>query len=383
MSGAFQTRSTATPSTPPLPTLRTTRVEDYPQIQKLESAHGLLTLSQQDWRGLWLDNPLWKRLGERWPIGWVLEDSAGRIVGSLANIPTLYTLGGRELIAATGRAWVNAKEYRGVALWLMDEYFHQARADLLINSTVNALAVEAFGAFGSARVPLGDWEQSAFWITHYRGFAKTALRIKNIPLPGLLAYPAAVGLKIRDLFKRQPLPPGKTSMEISQSDHFDDRFDAFWMELVKQNPEKLLAVRDRQTLSWHFGGPMRAGELWIFTASRGGLLRAYCVLKRQDHPASGLVRMRLVDHQTLDPDEGHLSAMLGPALRRCASEGIYILEHVGCDLPKMREFDRGAPYRRKLGSWPFYYSATDHALHAELARPEHWDPSSYDGDASL
>jgi hypothetical protein len=383
MERSFQTHSKSAAATLPLPTLRPARLEDYPQIERLESSHNLLTLPLQDWQSIWLENPLWPRLGNRWPIGWVLEDSAGRVVGSLANIPTLYTFKGRELIAATGRAWVNAVEYRGVALQLMDEYFHQEGADLFINSTVNALAVEAFSAFGSSRVPLGDWEQAAYWITNYRGFARTALGIKGTPLPGLLAYPAAVGLKIRDLFKRHPLPPVTHSAEIGQTNIVDARFDTFWTELVNQNPNKLLAVRDRRTLSWHFAGPMRTGDLWIFTASRNGLLRAYCVFKRQDHPASGLVRMRLVDHQTLDSHEDHLSAMLAPALRRCIVEGIYLLEHVGCDLPKMRAFDRTAPYRRKLGSWPFYYSATDPALHARLASPEHWDPSSFDGDASL
>ena len=366
----------------PLPLLRPARFEDYPQIERLESSHGLLTLPADDWRGLWLDNPLWRRAGEEWPIGWVLEDAAGAVVGSLGNIPSLYTYRDCELIAATGRGWVVASEYRGLALWLMDEYFHQPAVDLFINTTVNALAVDAFSALGSVRVPLGDWFTAAYWITRHCAFARTALRIKAVPLPGLLAIPAAGLLRLKDAFGVRPLPAPVASVVVERADAFDARFDAFWTELVRQNPGRLLGVRDGRTLSWHFGRPIRAGQAWIFTASRNHLLRAYCVLKRQDHPQSGLVRMRLVDYQNLEAEE-LLPGLLRAALERCQAEGIYALEHVGCDLPKMRSLDRCAPYRRKLPAWSFHYKAVDPALDADLRRPEVWDPSGFDGDASL
>ena len=365
-----------------LPLLRPARFEDYPQIERLESSHGLPTLRADDWRGLWLDNPLSRRPGDKWPIGWVLEDADGTVVGSLGNIPSLYTYQDRELIAATGRGWVVASEYRGLALWLMDEYFHQQGVDLFINTTVNSLAVDPFSAFGSVRVPLGDWDTAAYWITRHRAFARTALRIKAVPLPGLLAIPAGALLRFKDAFGVRPLPTLAASVVVERADAFDSRFDAFWAELVRQNASKLLAVRDCQTLSWHFAGPIRTGQAWIFTASRNHLLRAYCVLKRQDHPQSGLVRMRLVDYQNLE-SEDLLPGLLRAALERCKAEGIYALEHVGCDLPKMRSLDRFAPYRRKLPAWPFYYKAGDPMLDADLRKPEVWDPSAFDGDASL
>jgi hypothetical protein len=379
------TASAGTPSkpkTPPRPTLRAARLEDYTQIERLESSHGLLTLAEHDWRALWVDNPLRPRLGPDWPIGWVLEDPDHRIVGSLENLTTLYAYRGREIIAVTGRGWVVSADYRPMALWLMDEYFNQ-NADLFINTTVNSLAVDAFGAFGSVRVPLGEWESGAFRVTGYRGFAAAALRIKGFPLPRLLAFPAAMALRLKDLFTLESLPAMTSSVTIEQAETFDARFDAFWQEFVRQNPNKLLAARDSQTLRWHFAGPMRQGQVWIFTTSRNGLLRAYCILKRQDHPPSGLVRMRLVDHQTLEPDSDLLTAMLWPAVRRCLAERIHVLEQVGLSLPKMRTFERYAPYRRKLPAWPFYYHAADPVIQKDLQSPLVWDPSTYDGDASL
>ena len=102
----------------------------------LEASQELDVMPRDDWRNLWLNNPLWPRLGNDWPIGWVLEDGGGRLVGSLVNIPTLYTFRGRELVCANGRGWVATPEVRGFALCLMDEYFNQPGADLFINTTV-------------------------------------------------------------------------------------------------------------------------------------------------------------------------------------------------------------------------------------------------------
>src|SRR4051812_45469053 len=83
---------------PALPELRLTRLDDYPQIERLESSHNLLPSSADDWRGFLCDHPYRRRIGDDWPIGWVLEDHAGRIVGSIVNIPSVFRFRGRELI---------------------------------------------------------------------------------------------------------------------------------------------------------------------------------------------------------------------------------------------------------------------------------------------
>jgi hypothetical protein len=295
----------------------------------------------------------------------------------------MYVMGGRRLIAATGRAWVVREQYRGIALWLMDEYFNQSGVDLFINTTVNSRAVDPFKAFGSLAVPTGDWESAAFFITNYRGFAAAALRIKHFPLPGLLWPFAASVLKMKDMLCSSRPARASDGLVIEQAGEFDGQFDNFWQELQRQNPAKMLGVRDCQTLTWHFAGSLRTAHAWILTASRGGLMRAYAVLKRQDHPQSRLTRIRLVDYQTIEPDVDTLSPLIDFALRKCVNDRIHVMEHVGCNLPKMRIFDRHAPYRRRLPAWPYYYKASDLAVEEALQQPLAWDPSSYDGDASL
>jgi hypothetical protein len=363
------------------PRLRQARFEDYAKISLLETSNELQSQPESDWRGVWLDNPLWSRLESRWHIGWVLEDAAGSIVGSIMNVPSRYIFQGRELLCANGRAWVASPQYRGIALMLMDEYFNQDGADLFINTTVGPMALNILNEL-AVRVPLGDWESVSYWITGYRRFAHRALEKMRIPRPDLLDGLAGAMLRLKDGLLGKTLPDAPASVTIDAAPDFDSRFDGFWTELALQNQHKLLAVRDRPTLAWHFAIPLRRGRLRIFTGSRNGLLRAYCILKRHDQPG-GFTRMRVVDYQTLESDSDLLPALLRAALRKCAEENIDMMDLLGRGIPKMRAFDQFAPYHHKVANWPFYYRATDPALCAELVQPRAWDPSSYDGDASF
>ena len=69
------------------PFIRLAKFEDYDQIEAVESRHGLTVKSRDQWLALWLNNPAYLELRD-WPIGWVIEDGNGQIVGSLGNVPT-------------------------------------------------------------------------------------------------------------------------------------------------------------------------------------------------------------------------------------------------------------------------------------------------------
>jgi hypothetical protein len=368
------------PAKSPRLNLRPTHFEDYAQIVALEGPLNPQAPTPDEWRALWQGNPLWADVGNTWPIGWVLEGRDGRIVGSLGNIPLLYHFRGERLIGASGRGWVVEPEYRGFALWLLDERFHQPRVDVFMDTTISPLALEAFDEFAH-RVPAGDWETIAYCIVDYRTFVARALQKINAPFAPALASPAAAGLRLKDALFGKALPRAVASVEIEAADRFDSRFDAFWHELLRQNSETLLAARDGATLSWHFATASRRQRVWILTASRNGRLRAYAIFKRAGG-SEELSRMRLVDFQTLEPETDLLPSLLGAALRRCAHEGVCVLEKAGTGLNKTRDFERFAPYRRKQ-TWPTFYRAVDPALAVELRRPEVWDPSEFDGDASL
>lgn len=359
--------------------LREARVQDYKGIAALEASQGLVSKPVEEWRRLWAGNPCYEEIGPRWPIGWVLEDG-DYIVGCLTNVPLSYTFRGRKLLVAAGRGWTVQDEYDGYALMLMNEYFSQENVDLFLTNTVNNKAAEALSTFGSLRVPVGDWEAASFAIAEYRGFAESALRIKGIPLAGLLSYPAGLVLSLKDRLTSKPIP--ESDIDISVSRDFDQRFDNFG-EILSQRSEALVAVRSRKVLKWHFSTPFERDRLWVMTAARNGNLEAYAVFQRRDEAQYGLKRMRMVDFQACDWHDEYCGAMMRRAYEECRAQGIHVLEHAGCDLEKTRVFDEFAPHRRKLPGWSFLYLTKDEELAEQLARPDAWEPSSYDADTSL
>jgi hypothetical protein len=362
------------------PRFREARFTDYPAIHELESVFFPDSLPPADRRSLFVDNPLWPRLADTWPVGWVLEDAAGRIVGSLTNIPSAYLLDGEELLSANGHCWAVLPQYRGYATVLMDEYFSQEQPDLLVSAKVGTDATAVWSAY-ARRVPVGDWSRAAYVITRYHAFARAALRRKNVPLAAVAAPALAGALRLTDTLRTRAVAEGPPSVEFAAAPSFDARFDAFWRELLEQNPKTLLGVRDCASLRWHYGVPMRANRLTILTATRGGRLRAYCVLKLHVRPG-GLRSMKLVDFQTVEPGTELLPGLLRLALQRSAAQSCAMLEHHGCGLAKMRSFDERAPYRAVKPAWSFYYRADDPSLEARLSEPGRWDPSEYDGDSS-
>lgn len=362
--------------------LREATFDDYDQIIALESSQNLRVRSREEWSRLWLDNPLYKQLGSKWPIGWVLEDQDGRIVGTAGNLPLPYVFQGRKLIVATGRGWAVEERYRGVALMLLDTYFNQPNVDLFLNTTVNALAAEAFGVFGSCPVPAGDWTGASYWVTSYPGFAKTALSVKKLPLPQILCYPAAACLYLKDLVASKRLPAAPRNIGVQLAHRFDDRFDGFWEKLSGKRA-LLMGVRSRDALEWHFGPSLQRGDAWLFTVPNGNSLAAYAVFQRRDEPRTGLKRMRLIDFQALNQDSECLHAILAEALRIARQSGIHILEKVGLKVEGTAIVDEYAPYRRKLAAWPFFFNSPDAELQQSLQSPTAWQPSSFDGDASL
>jgi hypothetical protein len=362
------------------PQLRPAQFGDYAGIMRLMGAHSFPIASFDDWAYLWQANPLWKRLDRDWPIGWVLERATGEIVGTISNVPSLYVLGGRTVVCASPRAWVVADAYRGYGLWLPEECFNQPGVDLYITTSAGLSAQAAMAEFAT-RIPLGEWNTISYWITGHRMLAEQALERRRIPFARALSIVGATALQLRDILRGKRPLKRNGSVAVELADGFDSRFDAFWRELRQQNPEKLLAERSCQALAWHFWLPLRERRLWILTASRNGHVLAYCILKQ--HPRTTLRVLRLVDYQSIDPDVDVLPDLLIATLQMCRSNGIDLLENPGYGIPKMHAFDRRAPYHRKLEYWPFFYHAAEPQLAEQLQRPSCWDPSTFDGDASL
>jgi hypothetical protein len=368
--------------------LRELTLDDYRQVAALESQNGLGFKSYEQWSHVWVNNPAYQELrGNRgkWTIGWVLENERKHIVGAHGSIPLFYEFKGRRIIAAQGRGWVVDPEYRSYSLWLLLSFFEQENVDLYFDTSAGPEAARADSELGASRVPAGVWNRDAFWITHYRGALSSWLKRKPKKIRALaqpLCYPLAVALFLRDRLAQPSLPANSQGLIIDYCQKFDDRFDEFWEDLKRENPDLLLAVRDRKTLEWHFAYALLQDRLWILTASQESRLAAYAVFMKTEDPDSGMTHMSLVDFQALRKNAVHLLPMVSAALKRCRREKIHLLANIGLSFNESG-INRFAPYQRELNWWRYFYKVADNELAVHLSDPSAWSPTLYDGDASI
>jgi len=376
----------AAPVLKPTPRLtasvRVARFDDYESIARLEQLYLTNCKTREDWEHLWVDNPVCQQ-HPGWPIGWVLENDEQRVVGCVGNVPLSYEFEGRPLVAATSRALVVEERYRSYALSLISHFFKQEGVDLFIDTSVNAKAVAPHKIFGAQRVPVGECDQTAFWITNNQRFVESFLSRKGLPLAKPLSYPLSAGLQLKHALSEGSMRSHRNGVEVVNCNVFDERFDDFWRKLRASHPHTLLATRSRQLLDWHFGRDLGQNRAWALTISKGKEISAYAILYRQDNEAHGLKRMKLADFQSLDGTSEPLAPILFHALEQCRRQDIHVLELSGLSPEKQRVADQLKPHKRGLCAWRFFYKAKDQELAQRLKDPAVWDPCCFDGDASL
>lgn len=363
------------------PILREASFDDYEEIAGLQLRNGLSARSRSHWTSLWTDNPAFQK-GAPLAVGWVLESPERRIVGYLGNLPLAYRFHGRHLCAATPHSWAVDSDYRRYSIWLLDRFLSQKNIDLLVFATVNPASEPVYRALGCSRAPSGAWDRSGFWVVRHYEFARAALRTYSPDMPQGFAVPVAAALAVGGLAGNR-WHRSAPSVDFEFCSSFDSRFNRFWDELQRENGSRLLAVRDQATLEWHFGRSLRRRETWVLTACKDRRLVAYAVFSRWDHPKLKLKRLRLVDFQCLTGFDDLVRPMISRMLQLCRREGIAIAENVGRWLESSGRSGVRAPYQRKMKSWIFYYKTSNPELSAALTGPGVWQPTSFDGDASL
>ncbi|HTS78027.1 MAG TPA: hypothetical protein VMG40_17570 [Bryobacteraceae bacterium] len=358
--------------------LRPTRFEDYDQIASLEREVGLNPRPRERWMHLWCNNPVYRSVAG-WPIGWVLEDENGCVVGSIGNVPLVSHMGGRAHLGATLIGWAVDPRYRAFSLMLVTHQHQHRHVDFEVSTTAGPMPQAVLTRLGWSRVPVGQWDRSAFWITSYAGAIGAYLERR---MPGVATAALHKIMRAGLRLGRHESASG-SRFGLRWCERFDESFDAFWKEQLDRRPDMFLSSRARNTLEWHFRHFLESGDAWILAARTGPRLSAYAVFERKDARSVGLNRMLLVDFQMLEPDPALASAMLRAGIERCRAENIHVLENIGCWMDRVELAGRHPGRHRALKCWCYLYKAADPELAGALENPACWYPTQYDGDASL
>jgi hypothetical protein len=363
------------------PAIREATFEDYPQIAALSSRYLPSTPNTfEEWQHLWSNNPVYDALKGKWPIGWVLE-SENQVLGYIGNIPFQFELHNRKILAAVGCAYVVDQRCRAYAMLVADHFFNQKGAELVLSTSTNPESYEVFRMLEAVRVPVGAWDRTGMWITDYPGFAAGWMKRKGWPWAWPLNHLLGSAMFFREKVDRS-LAEHPQPMEVTSCSGFDEGFDVFWQELKSQNPDKLLALRDRESLTWHFKRALLGNKLWIATVTKDSRLISYGVLIRKERQSTGTARMLFVDFQAIEDPVTSFASVLTWALRRCRQEGIQTLENIGLHLGT-QDIGHFAPYIRQRPAWSYLYKSHNPSLTKTLADPEVWAPSSFDSDTTM
>ena len=361
--------------------IRQASLEDYDRISSLQLRNGLAAQPREDWEALRKTKPVCPQEAEC-PIGWVLETAEAEIVGSVSSIPLAYRFRGRDLRVASVGDWAVDPPYRGYSMFLLSQAQTQRNVDLLISTTVNPISEAILRVLKWTPVPVGNWNRAAFLITAHHGFLKAVLALKSIPFSRFVSYPCAAALFSVDRLRNLGTSFKGVRHDIELCSGFDERFDAFWLELENGNPDALLAVRSQESLAWHFRSRLLRGNIWILAVHKGCCMVGYAIFDRRDKPLLGLKRVRLVDFWALESPEEVFWSALEWMKDRCRREGIHMVELIGwLGRPEIRRIR--ALHHRRLPSCLYYYKAQNAELGTALLDANAWRPSLFDGDASL
>jgi acyl carrier protein len=351
---------------------------DYEKIAALIFRNGLGVKTRREWEHVWRNNPVYQKRQD-WPLGWVVEER-NQITGFLGNIPLTYHFKGREILASGLHAFALDQSHRGLGLLLLNRLLEFApEVEYFVGSTANLNSSKVLDRLGINRIPVGDWANSAFWITNYDGFVRSAVAKRR--WPGSLAGMASPALRAYDKIAKAPWPAQAHPL-IRQTD-FDKRFDTFWHELRESNPNCFLADRSRDALTWHFRFSLEQNNAWIVTHESNSRVLAYAVFQYQDYDEINLKRVRLIDYQALPGMGDVLPSILSWGLNECRAQGIHMFEAFGFCPEKQRIINRLAPHRRKFAAWTYFHKVASPSLQKNLQDLSVWDPSQYDGDASI
>ena len=358
--------------------LRETTLSDFRGICEVQKRNNLSTTSYNEWKHLLTEHPFKDKLLEI-PIGWVLENENGEIIGTNTNVPMMYEFNGKLLKVGNASSWAVDEKYRGYSIKLGMAWMKQSNVDLLLDTS----AIEPVAKLLLARkfhpLPIKWYVQPLFWIINYPAFIGAVLKKKSINISSVFQYPIGYFVFLLDIIRKIFSNNRKNNYyDVLETKNFDIAFDELWMKLRKTN-NRLLLLRDRKSLEWRHKSMFDKGKLCIIKAQHDGKLRGYAILWEFHRKHLGLRGFQIADLQALNDDPVCIKSLILGAIDAAKSRQLHIVEVAGFNRNKRDALEELKPFKLPSYMMPYYFKATDPALFKLLSNQDCWDPCLSDG----
>ena len=314
--------------------------QDLPAVQRLwKGEAGWGTFAEELWRRYVVDGPMGGVSGSL-----ACDAETGEIVGQFAFVPSLVSVGGREVRAFRPAAPIVARSLR----------FRSANP---LRHPVVAMYRHAVKALRERGDGLIYMVPDARWVRLFRMFP--FLQTGSFPL-WRLPLPLAAPL---------PLPAGFTAAPL---DAREERVDALW-ELARRL-HGCMVVRDSRTLPWKLGD----AEYEVLGVERGGELVGLSASRRKGE--QWLV-CDVLAADTGDSLRATLAAVANLAHEKSlegAQSGRVVPKVTVLTTPPMERGVRGLGFVRDAYDFPLVVHVLDDSLGLDDVAPARWYVSAND-----
>lgn len=353
--------------------VRPSTLADLEGIREVSLRNGLSGFDPEERRRWWLSHPFRKEFQEV-PMGWVLENDNGTIVGTFSNIHMMYEIDGKRLKCGIAGSWGVDTEFRSSSLLLAMSYLGQKEVDFCLNGSASDVASRLMTAMKAQQVPSEDYDLSYLWIISHQAFAAAALRKRKIPCGGIISYPLGLALRTSDS------ATGRSrykNANLKRFEEFGTKFDEFWEEM-RRGEGRLRAVRNSAVLEWRFGHALREGHAVVLGFLRGEKLCGYIVLSEKKRENLRLRQFVISDLQALNDSREIIIDLISAAIGATRENGLGALEWQGWNSAKRLIARELKPRSYRYPVWPLFYKAMDKDLRGVLSDAKNWDISPFD-----
>lgn len=254
--------------------IRPIRMDDAADISALLDWAWFAPRSEAGWR--WLCRTPRSREARSIPIGFVAEDSDGRVAGVFGLFAQDYVSSRSDTVGATGHTLIVHPRIKGASAGLVDAALDQAGLFGVTVLNGNARAAPIYARHGMKAWPSERGDLNLVWVTDPLAIlAERAARASvSRREPGAVRPHTERFLRAR-VFETELVRLGPSVRQMSAAD-LDERFEEFWADLAAEG--RLTARRDAASWRWRLSDPDRTRDsillAWMDGEAIGGLLLA-------------------------------------------------------------------------------------------------------------